>query len=338
MSGKIDQDILDLEKEMMDKMGFDLSSWMESVKNMPDEEFANVLNGLMVSMVDTIFNKPIFQEAVNSCTHTSLSVPTNHDGDYNVEVLVHTPKSLANETKRACIIYAHGGGAVAGSAHQYKGFLSYMAMSCGVVLFNVEYRLGPGTRAPNNVLDFYEAIKYVVKNAATLGVDSSRVAMAGESGGGYICAGAMVQLAINNESHLVKLAIPIIPMLTDYCFTETSAMTKEEAENAAGQQKIWRLLAGPEIEQRRQDVLLFPGKADDETLSKMPPTIVWESEFDFYITEATRFAHRLRAAGRLLEFVVIPGAKHGSGMNPDHQVFKLETKAWEQAIEEYLLK
>ena len=33
--------------------------------------------------------------------------------------------------------------------------------------------------------------------------------MAGESGGGYICAGAMVQLAMNNESHLVKLAIPI---------------------------------------------------------------------------------------------------------------------------------
>merc|ERR1711936_1546729 len=43
-SGKIDQDILDLEKEMMDKMGFDLSSWMESVKNMPDEEFETILN------------------------------------------------------------------------------------------------------------------------------------------------------------------------------------------------------------------------------------------------------------------------------------------------------
>ena len=36
------------------------------------------------------------------------------------------------------------------------------------------------------------------------------------------------------------------------------------------------------------DALLYPGKADDETLAKMPPTIIWESEFDIYITEATR--------------------------------------------------
>merc|ERR1711892_819341 len=28
-----------------------------------------------------------------------------------------------------------------------------------VVVFNVDYRLAPGTRCPNNVLDFYEVIK-----------------------------------------------------------------------------------------------------------------------------------------------------------------------------------
>ena len=36
-----------------------------------------------------------------------------------------------------------------------------------------------------------------------------------------------------------------------------------------------------------------------------------------------RFAHKLRAAGRLLEFVCIPGAKHGSGMMP-HYRWKLD--------------
>ena len=41
------------------------------------------------------------------------------------------------------------------------------------------------------------------------------------------------------------------------------------------------------------DALLYPGKADDETLRKMPPTIMWEDEFDMYITEATRKEERL---------------------------------------------
>ena len=61
----------------------------------------------------------------------------------------------------------------------------------------------------------------------------------------------MVHLARMEESHLVKLAIPVIPMLTDYSFTDPAAMTKEEAENAAGQQKVWRLIAGPKASDKR---------------------------------------------------------------------------------------
>ena len=90
----------------------------------------------------------------------------------------------------------------------------------------------------NNVLDFYEMIKNITLHAAGLGLDPARIAMAGESGGVYICAGAMVQLARKEEAHLVKQAIPIIPMLSDYCFIDTGAMTKYETEQAIGQRKI----------------------------------------------------------------------------------------------------
>ena len=82
------------------------------------------------------------------------------------------------------------------------------------------------------MLDFYEAIKYVSANAADLGVDPARIAMAGESGGGYICSGAMVQLAMKEESSIVKIAVPIIPMLDDYEFGCRLSMTAEESESA----------------------------------------------------------------------------------------------------------
>ena len=81
----------------------------------------------------------------------------------------------------------------------YKNFLAHMAVDCRVVVFNVDYRLAPEARfkicprvarmgdlyftasfrCPNNVLDFYEAIKYVSANAADLGVDPARICMAG---------------------------------------------------------------------------------------------------------------------------------------------------------------
>ena len=109
-------------------------------------------------------------------------------------------------------------------------------------------------RCPNNALDFYEAVKYVTNNTTDLGIDPERIAIAGESGGGYICAATMVHLARKDESHLVKLAVPVIPMLTDYSFGDTAAMTKEEAEIACRQQKAWRLIAGPNVSKTKYHV------------------------------------------------------------------------------------
>ena len=61
-------------------------------------------------------------------------------------------------------------------------------------------------------------------------------------------------------------------------------------------------------------------------------------KFKYFVSSCFRFASKLRAAGRLLELVVIPGAKHGSGMMPNFQVWKLEREAWRFAIQEYLVK
>ena len=145
-------------------------------------------------------------------------------------------------------------------------------------------------RCPNNVLDFYEVIKYVASHASELGIDPSKIAIAGESGGGYICAGAMVQLALMDEASLVKLAIPVIAMMDDYEFGSTESMTKVEAEGAALMMKLWRAVGGPELEAKRKeaDPLLFPAKASAELLAKMPPTIIWEAEFDQFLTPASR--------------------------------------------------
>ena len=100
----------------------------------------------------------------------------------------------------------------------------------------------------------------------------------------------MVQLALKDESDLVKLAIPAIPMLDDYEFTSIESMTEDEAGNAGLMKQIWELIAGPELDNKRSDPLLFPGKASSELLASMPPTIIWESEFDFYLTPATRYS------------------------------------------------
>ena len=129
------------------------------------------------------------------------------------------PKHISDKRDNVGILYAHGGGVIAGSAELYKPMLSLLATKSNAVIFNVDYRLAPETKCPKNILDFYSALKHVGENAENLWINGDKVGIRGESGGGYICFGTMVRLAMQNESHLVKAALPIIPMISDYVFS-----------------------------------------------------------------------------------------------------------------------
>ena len=136
-----------------------------------DKEFTVMIRGMIDPFITQIGAHPTLQQCSKQTVETQLSVPTTHCTDYNVPVHVYTPSSLAHNTRNAAYIYAHGGGGVASTAPLAKPWLDYIAVNCGVVVFNVDYRLAPETKSPNNVLDFYECLKFVYNNAAHLNID-----------------------------------------------------------------------------------------------------------------------------------------------------------------------
>ena len=346
LNGVYDDDVAaadaELAKQLQGGGGEDASAMAKLIKVMnnddpkSNQEYVKILRDIMESHMKPLFSHPILQKSVNEVIEKEIKVPTNHDGNFGVPVFVYTPKKfLGDGRKHAAYIYAHGGGCVGLNAKLYKSLLCHYAVECDVVVFNVDYRLAPETKCPNNVKDYYEVIKYVSRNANNLGIDANKIVIGGESGGGYVCLGSMVMLAQRNEAQLVKVAIPAIPMVDDYSFTDTASMTKEEQENNPGMRKIWKLLA-VDFEAQKSDPLLFPGKSSDQLLEKFPPTIIEEAEFDMFITEATRLAYRLRRAGRLLELIVIPGGKHGSSMDPKFKNFKIGMEARKKYFQHYV--
>lgn len=106
-----------------------------------------------------------------------------------MKVHVIKPKTLTG-TGHAAYIYAHGGGAVMFEAKSSNSNLTHTALVLNCVVFNVDYRLGPESKAPTGQTDFAAAIRHVSKNAASLGIDANQICMAGISGGGWICFGA----------------------------------------------------------------------------------------------------------------------------------------------------
>ena len=61
-------------------------------------------------------------------------------------------------------------------------------------------------------------------------MDPEKIVISGESGGGYVTMATMVLLAQREESQLVRAAIPIIPMISDYFFGDKESMTLEERQ------------------------------------------------------------------------------------------------------------
>ena len=79
-----------------------------------------------------------------------------------------------------------------------------------------------------------------------------------------VCAGTMVQLASKGEAGLIKLSIPIIPMLDDFEYASSRAsMLQAESDGVGTMEKAWQAIGGPEFETQRSagDPLLFPAKA-----------------------------------------------------------------------------
>ena len=304
-----------------------------------DDESRNQLLGMIrannAGMVMMVKMVPPFQEAAKQISVTEFKVSTSHDGNFDVLVEVYTPQTLVGKTDNAAYIFAHGGGCVSGSANDSKPFLDFIALSSNVVVFNVDYRLAPETKCPNNVKDFYEVVKYVCHNAQKLNVDPKKICIAGESGGGYVCLGTCVLLAQNNESHLIKLAFPSICMVDDYCFSDPGAMMLEERNNHMVMRRVWQMIAA-DITQQAEDPLLYPGKSTDVLLARFPPTIIIEGEFDMFFTSSSRLATRLRRAGRLLEFVVLPGVTHAVCLFPSFRMSEMFNGTIKQALQAYL--
>jgi acetyl esterase/lipase len=108
------------------------------------------------------------------------------------------------DKKRPCLINFHGGGAIAGTAEQVNEIMCRYAVESDTTIVNVDYRLAPETKAPGGINDAYASVKWVIDNAEKLNIDEHRIAIMGESGGGYITAGCAMRLAERNEGHLVK--------------------------------------------------------------------------------------------------------------------------------------
>ena len=205
------------------------------------------------------------------------------------------------------LVYFHGGAFVMeGAPAHVENAVRYAAGAGCMVLF-VEYRLAPQHVFPAGFNDCYAALLWTIANADSLGVDSARIAVGGDSAGGCLAAG-VAQRAIREDDIKLKGQLLIYPAVDLLCGRPSMALYKDVPPfkdiSASG-------IANTYLGGTPAKPLPRYSSPIDDTLQGLAPAYVETPQFDPLHDQGLAYATLLSAAGVEVERNDIPGGIHG---------------------------
>ncbi|XP_052072246.1 arylacetamide deacetylase-like isoform X1 [Mytilus californianus] len=129
----------------------------------------------------------------------------------DVRVKIYQPANSLGKKNRPVLVYFHGGGWSLLSADCYDPIMRKISRESEVVVISVDYRLSPQHPFPVPLNDCFDVVEYVLDNSDTLGVDSSRVAIGGDSAGGNMAAA--ISLRLQRRIALQLVLVPVLQII-----------------------------------------------------------------------------------------------------------------------------
>ena len=90
------------------------------------------------------------------------------------------------------LLYFHGGGFMVGSPETHEALCKHLAHLAHCAVVSLDYRLAPAHTFPTAHNDALDALEWLAANAASLGLDPTRIAIGGDSAGGTLAAATAI--------------------------------------------------------------------------------------------------------------------------------------------------
>ncbi len=223
------------------------------------------------------------------------------------------------------VVYCHAGGFALGNLDTDHRQCVELARRAQCTVVSVDYRLAPEHPYPAALDDASAVLRWVAANAAELGVEAARLAVAGSSAGATLAA-CLAHGAADGSLPPVVFQMLHQPVLDDRATASKAEFCTSPAFDSEAADLMWRYYLGPAIGSEAA----VPARR--MRLGALPPALITCAEIDPFRDEAVDYALLLLRAGVSAGLHVFPRTCHGfDSLLPDwpisEQLFALQGQA-----------
>ena len=210
-----------------------------------------------------------------------------------------------HETPLPLLLYIHGGGFTVGSLNTHDVVCRQLSRQAHCAVVSLDYRLAPEHRFPTAVHDSWDALSWLHQNGQTLGLDTTRLAVGGDSAGGTLAAVCALMAR--------DAGLPLILQLLFYPGCGARQDTASHHTYAEGfmldKDTVDWFFANYIDAKDRDDWRFAPSLASDH--SDLAPAWIGLAECDPLVDEGVNYADILRMAGVPVDLEIYRGVIHG---------------------------
>jgi acetyl esterase len=213
----------------------------------------------------------------------------------------------AGSSEEAAILFVHGGGCVLGDVETHDVLCRTLCHDTRATVLSLDYRLAPEHPFPAAVEDTVAALEWLSREASALGLDPTRIAVAGDSAGG-----GLVAVALHETKG--RLAAPARAQALIYPALDLRGRLpsrKDLADHFPIPQDMiqWFFSHYFGLAWPTSDPRAIPSLYEDYT--GLPPALIVTAGHDPLRDEGAEYADTLAAAGVPVEYECREGTIHG---------------------------
>jgi acetyl esterase len=264
------------------------------------QQFLKALNSSGGKPIETLPPADARQVLVDAQASVPLELPpcdveekTITQGGLEVRLTIVRPAGATGVLPG--FLFIHGGGWILGDFPTHERFVRDVVADSGFTAVFVNYTRSPEAHYPTAINEIYAAATWVAAHGEEIKVDSTRLAVVGNSVGGNMTA-AVALKALHEGGPDFKCQVMLWPV-TDAHFDTDSYQEYDSGYFLTRPMMRWFWDAyAPDVEQRRE-IYASPLQATTEQLTRLPPALIQVAGNDVLRDEGLAYARKLDAAG-----------------------------------------